>query len=268
MKKLLILLVGLMLIGAAIFYVVSRQVIPGKPVTEEPSTSTTTYTFTASAFKTETLTYNEAPVRVAVDYPQFKDAPDNSVAALINKNILAEASQLYANNLKELQDNAESFKEMGVDTSDRELIFERKLEPETIYINSSTNTLSFSYTNYYDGGGAHGTFFYRATNFDLKTGDQIKLGMALKGTYEKFLANYVTNIIKNPTKDCENCESLDGNIADFASSSVVSDQFILNAKGLTLLYSAYDLGAYVSTAGGQQIFVPKTALKDYINRDW
>lgn len=261
-------MVVLLLVGAGIFYVTSRQVTPNTSVTEDQSTATTTYALTTSSFKTETLTYNEVPVKVTVDYPQFKDAPDNSIAALINKNILAEASQLYAGNLKELQDNAQSFKEMGVDTSDRELIFERKLQPETIFLNSSTNTLSFSYTNYYDGGGAHGTFFYRAINFDLKNGDQIKLDAVLKGTYEKFLAGYVTNLIKNPTKDCENCENLDGTIADFASSSVVSDQFILNAKGLTLLYSAYDLGAYVSTAGGQRIFIPKATLKNYINREW
>lgn len=273
MKKLALFFVLLVVLGGIALYITESKKEVNAPIQNTPGQNQNkptdqVYVFDAAHIKTETLSYKQASVVVTVEYPQFTDVPENSIAAAINTSIKTKANDLYEKNRTELESNVQEFKRMNVDMSDRELVFERKIQAGSIYINSNTQIFSLSYTNYYDGGGAHGTFFYQSENFNLTNGGALALDSMLQGNYKSALTTYVTNAVKKPTKDCENCDSLGGEIADFASSSIVSDQFTLNNKGLTLLYSAYDLGPYVSTSGGQRIFVPKENLKEFIKRDW
>lgn len=228
--------------------------------------ATSTPSVPAPVLRVESFTYDKNFVNLTIEYPQFVQSSSSSLESLINKNFKSEAKKLYDDQLKELTQSA-GFDELeGVQP--REVLYERKVQKDRVYINGGTGIFSVPYTNYIDTGGAHGTFFYSAETIDIYSGKKIELTDVLQGEYEAYVLSSIQKQISvgSSTDTCVNC------YAELASSENLSvfipKTFILTANGITFLYSAYDLGAYALTSAGQEVSLTKDLLSGFIRRVW
>lgn len=264
-RKTWIIIILVILVTALItWYVAKSQNAVTPPTETATSTSATTTTVTVEV---KTLTYNELQNKAILEYVQFPNQPARSALAELNLEIESVANETFKKNTKELDSNLKDLQKYGMNLEGREFVHEREIDKARIYTNQNTGVISIIFQNYVDFGGAHGSFFYGSTVYDIKTGAELKLTDFLQGDYVTFLNAYITEEIKQKTTTCKNCEQLDGNV-DVVDGKVVSDSFALNADGIIFLYGAYDLGSYAATASGQEVFVSKEKLAEFIKRQW
>ncbi len=264
-KKLLVVTgISIVIIGG-VWYMRTRfnTDTPATPVLIEPVNATTT----TIQIEIKKLEYKKGPNEAVLEYPFFAKQPVRSVLAELNLELEREAHEMFNKNTAELESNLAELKKYGMDLEGREFVHERTLDADKIYTNASTSIASIVFSNYVDFGGAHGSFFYNSIAYDTVSGSVLTLKDLLTGDYEKFLNTYITEQIKQKKPTCKNCENLGGEI-DPVEGKIISDSFVLSHDGITFLYGAYDLGSYVETSAGQEIFVPKTVLAEFIQRQW
>lgn len=264
-KKTWIIIMAVIIVTALTTWYITKS-DSAVPVESEPLVQTPATT-TPIKVEVKTLTYTELPNRAVLEYPQFPNQPARSALAKLNLTLESGANTIFKKNTKELDDNLKDLEKYGMNLEGREFVHERKIDKTRIYSNGTTGVISIVFQNYVDFGGAHGSFFYGSVAYDTKTGAELKLSDFLKGEYEQFLTTYITEQVAQKTAVCKNCENLDG-VIDAVDGKMISESFALNADGLTLLYGAYDLGSYAATAAGQEIFVPKDKLTEFVQREW
>lgn len=257
----------ILLIVLGIFFLLYMYVYRQRAVVsviEEQEVATTTQTLHVEVNR---LDYIEGPNKAVLEYVYFPKQLARSPLAELNLRLDRDARETFQKNKKELEDNLVELKKYGMDLEGREFVHERMVDKSRIYTNQSAEVISIVFSNYVDFGGAHGSFFYDSAVYDMKTGLQVTLRDILTGDYEKFLGEHITNQIIQKTATCKNCENLGGKI-DPVDGKIISDSFSLSAGGITFLYGAYDLGSYAETAAGQEVFVSKEVLAEFIQRQW
>ncbi len=239
------------------FFIFKKQT--GKTVIPREVIATTTQ----ATISIQTLEEESSSTSAIVQYPQFSNTP------ALNAKIEAEAKEEYATNTAEMKRNLEEFKSEGMDMSQRTLVFEKKINSEKTYINTEAGIASITYDEYFDFGGAHGTFFFVSKVYDLKTGESLKLQELLTGDYATKIRSLVSSKIAGAKEDsttCVRCSFLGGKADDEAD--LLSQNFALTKDGIIFLYGAYELGAYAMTSGGQEVFISKDELKGFVTRAW
>lgn len=255
-KKLLITLVVI----AVILFIVSSIFVKAPAVTIKKNP--TPVVVATTTVTVQSLTYATTSGTILIEYPVFSNMP------ALNSKIKKEADELFATSTKELNASVQSLIDFNVDMSTRSLVFEKKIDRDRIYINDKTKTAALIYKQYIDMGGAHGSFFYGSAVYDLRTGSALTLQDILQN-YEAPIRSYVRKEIEASVSGkvtCVHCESLDGRID--SGVELLSNYFHVDSKGLTLLYGAYDLGAYAATSAGQEVIIPMNALTGLVKRVW
>lgn len=256
-QKLTLSILALFALGSAVYFLTYK----GKVVDVTPITATSTASTTVSSFtlKTESLKDSDPTYDVLIEYPQFENANHGSVEERINEQFKKEAQGIFEETSAEMKDAA-------VGMIGRDIITERKLNKDRAYINNETGIMSVVYEQYFDTGGAHGTFFYTTETIDLKTGEKLVLKDFLKTTSTDVVVKEIDTQVRNAATTCVRCDLLSGELENMKVE--ISDHFLLSDQGITFLYGSYDLGSYASTARGQEVFVDKQFLKEYISRNW
>lgn len=279
-----------------VFFLGKGKETENKIVINKNSIATTTPT---PAVRVESFSYVIDPINITVEYPQIVHMASSSLESAINANLKSEAKEIYEENLKYLKESSSDFvgrteivsitpivsstttddvvdnaTTTDIATStiktkvvyDRTVIFERKVAKDKTYINNEDKLISFAYEQYIDSGGAHGSFSFASKAIDIESGKDISLDDILKGDYKKVVIKDIEDQIRNKADTCVRCESLLSMSDEL--EVFVSESFVLSDKGIAFLYSAYDLGAYALTSGGQEITVSKERLSDNISRKW
>jgi hypothetical protein len=220
------------------------------------ATSTIAAQQKVTPIRVASFTYATSSINLTVEYLEIVGFTS------ISENLKKEAQKLYDAELKELKGSINEF------APDREVIFEKKVQKDRVYIDTNSNTLSVMYTQYMDTGGAHGSFSYASDMIDTSTGKRLLLKDMLQGDYVAMITREIQRQIKlgNASDTCVNCHkelSEGGDVEVF-----IPESFLLSEKGITFLYSAYDLGAYAITSTGQEVTVSKEFLKSVVKRVW
>ncbi|MES2986010.1 MAG: DUF3298 domain-containing protein [Patescibacteria group bacterium] len=255
-KTILTLLV-LFLLGSAIYFLTYG----GNRKEQTPITATSTATTTVTTFeiKTEYFSDSSSEYDALVEYPQFVGAKSGTVEERMNAQFKKESKAVYEQTATELADAASAI-------AGRDIIFQRKLQSDKTYINNETSVMSLVYSQYIDTGGAHGTFLYVSQSVDLKTGKKLMLSDLFKGDYESVLRKEIDKQIRSAATTCLRCDSLADELSNL--NVQLPDHFLLSDQGITFLFGAYELGSYAATASGQEVFVHKDLLNEYILRAW
>lgn len=256
-QKIILRILSLFVVAAIVFFFVYSE----KKTDLDPVTTTSTSTSTINTFKinTESLTDNDSTYDIVVEYPQFTGIQTGSIEDKMNMRFKNAAKAIFEEISAELKNAA-------VGMEGREIIFERRLQADKTYINNQTGIMSIVYDNYTDTGGAHGTFFYSSETIDVKTGEKVVLADLLEDTHTTPLVKEIDSQIRNAAATCTRCDSLAGELKNLDVK--LPETFVLSDQGITFLFGAYELGSYVATAGGQEVFVSKDFLNQYILRAW
>lgn len=226
-----------------------------------PTVATSTASTTVSTFeiKVESLKDSESAYDVLIEYPQFTTAATGSVEERLNAQFKKEAQATFEQGTAEMKQASQGME-------NRDIILEKKLQKDKTYINNETGIMSIVYSNYTDTGGAHGTFFYGSETLDLKNGEKLVLKDFLKNEHGTVLAKELETQIRSSASTCVRCDRLAEELQDLKVE--IPDNYVFSDQGITFLFGAYELGSYAATASGQEVFVDKESLKEYILRNW
>lgn len=244
---------------AAIIFFLSYGKKDIEDTTPDVATSTATTTVSTFEIKVETLKDSESAYDVLIEYPQFTTAATGTVEERLNAQFKKEAQATF-------EEGSAEMKQASTGMEGREIILEKKLQKDKTYINNETGIMSVVYMNYVDTGGAHGTSFYTSETIDLKAGKKLVLADFLGELYVAPLVKELNRQIRTAATTCLRCDRLTDELQDLKVE--IPDQYVFSDQGITFLFGAYELGSYAATASGQEIFVDKVFLKDYILRNW
>lgn len=258
-KQTSLIIVTLVILGVAIFLLQKIKNPEEGQIVDQVQTVASTST---EAYQIKTLSYASSSNVSVVEYIQFEKM--NSLNLVLEK----EAKEIFAKNIKELESNYVGHTSAGVPMEGREFIINRKVSKDLIFINDTKTIVSIAYENYVDMGGAHGTFFYTSDTFSITDKNKkLALSDVFKDGFQKDMTPYIKDKIIRHPENCIRCELLGGEI-DPMVESVIPENFVLGKDSIRFLYSAYDLGAYVATASGQELVIPLTDIQEYVARAW
>ena len=132
-------------------------------------------------------------------------------------------------------------------------------EVSTVYY-FNEHFISFTQRNYDYTGGAHGMPYWVPYNFDLETGEQLKLSDIVANSEEEFKEIVTAQFEKMYAVDPE--IYWDNAVDSVYEWTTMESLFYLKEEGLVIYYGPYDLASYA--AGFQEIVVPYELLDLYI----
>lgn len=276
---LILILVFIIIDGGYVLYSINKTTNQ-TPIVEHPAIAKTTTIEIGSLSNdgtpesSTTTTPYIASIEVTTEYPQFGNLSSLTkfleVKTSLNAELKNNAEALYKKGLIDANKTLkglEQFHRDGPLNFKWTLINDQKIYTVKNYLNDDTGIFSYATKSYVDMAGAHGTFFYTSESYDLNTGDKLTANDLFQEGYKKFLLQYLKDKVAAKSTDCLHCENL-STITDTVEKFITFDDFVLSKDGVTFLFSAYDLGSYAETASGNELFVPKTALSEYIKKDW
>ncbi|MED4452507.1 DUF3298 and DUF4163 domain-containing protein [Metabacillus fastidiosus] len=187
-------------------------------------------------------------------YPQVSGLVNKDAENKINNKLYSVAVE--TNNNKIAFDKAE--KEARADWDESELgeFWEWKFEPSFEIHYNQENYLSILYRDYVYMGGAHGLSGIYTLNFDVNTGNIIKLSTVIKNK-NKIVRNYAFKDLLNQQKRGQ--ESL---LINSVNEIIVNDSarpWVFNSKGIKLFFHEYEVAPYSS--GNPEVVVPESVYK-------
>lgn len=255
-EKNLLLILGIFFIGSLLFFLFYDSTPEQVVKTEVVATTTVKSTLSTAV---ESLTKKTKKIEILVEYPQITDAKPESIESSINAQFKKSAQATYEQTFAELEDAAGG---PGVS----EVVYKRTLIKDKTYSNTETGILSVAYKQYSDTGGAHGTFYYGGEIVNTKNGIKVTLKNLLQGEYESAILKELERQITGAASTCLRCDSISAELDNL--KVFIPDTYVLSDQGITFLFSAYDLGSYVATVSGQEVFIDKVFLDQYILRNW
>lgn len=215
--------------------------------------------------------YGGGEKEIIIEYPQIlQGILSPEITLKINTEIAKSAKENFDLSVNDITETIE-VETPGANALEQ-LGTNKSVKTEQIYFNKSTNV--FSYVTYEAGytGGAHGFHTYEGNIFDTKTGNRLEVSDFLNANFEKFrttlLRDKISKAILKKDASCRGCENLTATDWWKTAEKITPDGYALSASGITFLFNDYNLGAYSSSGGGQELFVSKVDLKSYIKRDW
>ena len=175
----------------------------------------------------------------------------------------------YLNMLTEAEDNYNFITGAGIENAAYELANSRSASVQRC----DERVLSLRFYDYVNLGGVHGSYAYRAYNFDTVTGELLALedlsddADALKA----FLKSYIIERVRESDElqqqmagfvDSEGMPSAE----DALSALVREGSWYMNDYGMLICSDLYELGPYA--AGTMEFFVPFTSLDGYVKSEY
>ncbi|MBQ9490234.1 MAG: DUF3298 domain-containing protein [Lachnospiraceae bacterium] len=196
------------------------------------------------------------------------DARYSAYADDINKKLSNELHDLVQRNLEEFDQLGSTDEECG-DHQENPIIYCVTIENEVGNIAIlSDRYLTIDYSGYWYGGGVHGMPSAYQRTFDLKTGAEVNLSSFYDGSEESF-----KKLVAEKTKEdflsydegetpyfAETAEQVYEDAYKYAN--LYSGNVFFEEKGITFLYSPYDMGPYAS--GFISIFI---SYQELLGRD-
>jgi hypothetical protein len=182
-------------------------------------------------------------------YPQIKGLQNKTAEANINQILLTNVKNSYKLYVQMLKDEKEN------QNND----FCKKSPQSCDYSYGTFYTLKYKHghilsiliTDYGYYGGAHGTSLVKSYNFNLKTGQQIKINHVLKtkakmGKTQRYAYNYIQ-------------KHKELFFPEIKLSDVKIDYFYFTKNGIVVIFQEYEVAAYA--AGQPTIKIPSSVYK-------
>ena len=184
-----------------------------------------------------------------------------------------DAVKAYSKNYK--KDYKEQLEKSDLYKKDRKDALARGEDPSEIssfysYEKIIRNTILFNKGNivsqvintYEYTGGAHGSSTTRGLIVDLHTGDRIEFGDVFYDNADQQVSDLLLSnlLLTRNLPDKEALYEIGFNFDEL----YLTDNFIVDDKGVTFIYNQYELGAYV--LGAVEIFVPYWEIVPYMKR--
>jgi Protein of unknown function (DUF3298)/Deacetylase PdaC len=207
--------------------------------------------------------------KIKIEYIEVKNLPDPFVMERINSEIRKEllrpiGSEKSNNSFEKLMQNfLDEYKNFKKEFPEAQQ--EWAIEREAINNFSDDNILSCSFREYSYLGGAHPNSFLSFKNFNLKSGEVIKLSDVLIEGYQNELNNIAEPIFRKE-KELTPEENLTqaGFWFDDDKFSLNSN-FSISKDGLTFYYNSYEITAYAY--GPTKLFIPYNSIEKLIKAD-
>ena len=123
--------------------------------------------------------------------------------------------------------------------------------------------ISYIATHEYFEGGAHSVRLKTAINFDTNTGRQVKLNDLLVAGYERQLTATLLQELQDEVV-AKSMDELHEKGYLNATSMFVTENFVLDADGLTFIYNPYEIAPYEN--GLTELHIGNDELKDLIKK--
>jgi len=192
---------------------------------------------------------------------EYKDLQPKDAVKAYSKNYIRnykeqlEKSGLYKKERKEAQTRGEDISEISSFYSYEKIIRNTILYNKGNIVSQVVNT--YEYT-----GGAHGSSTTRGIIIDLHAGRRIEFDDVFDGNADQQISDLLlSNLLlarKFSDKDALYEAGFDFDVLH------LTDNFIVDDKGVTFIYDQYELGAYA--LGTVEIFVPYWELVPYMKR--
>jgi hypothetical protein len=119
------------------------------------------------------------------------------------------------------------------------------------------------FTHYGYTGGAHGNYATTVVSYDPEKMKSIERKDVLKPGHEKALQAALNQSARKRAG-----LSAGGNLGDayFVEEIPFTDNFYLTNKGMVFSYPPYEIASYAD--GQVELFVPFTALKEWLQQPW
>lgn len=206
---------------------------------------------------------------IKIEYIELKNLRDRSVMEKINSKIQNELLKPIGrekgnNNFDELMQNfIDEYKNFKIEfpESDQEWEIERKAENNF----NDENILSCTFSEYSYLGGAHPNSFSRFKNFNLNTGEELKLSDILVAGYLDELNNIAEVIFRKERELEENINLTEDGFWFDNDKFSVNKNFRIAKDGLYFFYNNYEISAYAY--GPTELFIPYTSITKLIKPD-
>lgn len=193
-------------------------------------------------------------------YPQIKGMTNKKIQDEVNGKLKALADAAVKDFRNEMQDAGEPDKELGAEMMENFLESDFSTRQASPFLFS----VEFLLTSYY-AGAAHPGHETRTVNFNLKTGNIIKLPDIFKpgSDYLKVLSDYCVKELKQVILEQGIGEPDENWIKEGTSPKPENfTAFILTQDGIAVTFDEYQVAPYVM--GGQEVEVPYDELKDVL----
>ena len=183
--------------------------------------------------KAKELKYSNDIVDIKINFPQIEGGIKKEILDKVNKDI-EEYSMNFKNDIEKIaKEHSEDAKKLGY-----------KINP---YVGENDYNISYNCNNilsipinYYQyTGGAHGMTYKVSFNYDLNTGDKIKLSSLFEPgfNYKEYINNVIMDTIKkNPD-----------NYFKEEFKGIKDDQdFYVSKDGIVIYFQSYDIAPYAT----------------------
>jgi hypothetical protein len=196
------------------------------------------------------ITYAEKPLKVNITYPQIIGLPgfNQKVKEIISKEISNFKNNSLANDQAIKETDPESYAE-----------YPREYELNISYTKGEVdkNIISVVFQEYNFEGGAHGATIFIPLNYNIKTGQEIKLADVFPGQsdyLQKISDSCIADLTKQITKSLG---STDGTwIKDGAGPKEENfSTFLINKDNIIFYFPQYQVAYYA--AGDFQVTMPR-----------
>ncbi|MCH5257813.1 MAG: DUF3298 and DUF4163 domain-containing protein, partial [Lachnospiraceae bacterium] len=127
-----------------------------------------------------------------------------------------------------------------------------------------TNVLSVKGNSYDYEGGAHGYGAEWGTNIDLKSGAELSLSQLAENAHD-FMNKVLEIVLKGLSERQEQDELFDA-YESYVEQHIEETNWYLNAAGIVLVYTPYEIGPYAS--GSITVQVPYDEVAEYMKAEY
>lgn len=218
-------------------------------------------------------TETEDVTKIVLSFPMIDSFSNSNTKDTINKVIsklllLDEAGDMAFSSVKaRMDDFINDYQEDQKDMADLGMEFSMKWSCEVIIkiLLNSHQTMSLSIFESNFTGGAHPNSWTRLLNFDMQTGDRLRLSDFLVEDYQKDLLPIAENYFKEAV-DLPSSVDLGATDFEFEGGQFeLPRNFAITKEGILFLYNPYEVGAFAM--GTFEFLVPYQKIYHLVNKE-
>lgn len=215
----------------------------------------------------------EDVTKIVLSFPMIDSFSNSKTKDTINQVIkklllLDEAGDMAFSSVKaRMDDFIKDYQEDQKDMADLGMEFSMKWSCEVIIkiLLNSHETMSLSIFESNFTGGAHANSWTRLLNFDMKTGDRLRLSDFLVEDYQNELLPIAEDYFKESV-DLPTSVDLAATDFEFESGEFeLPKNFAITSKGILFLYNPYEVGAFAM--GTFEFLVPYQKIYHLVDKE-
>lgn len=212
---------------------------------------------------------SDSCAKIKIEYILLKSLSDLSVVDKINSKIQTEllrpiGSEKNNKNFEELMQNfIDEYKNFKKEFSEAQQEWEVEREAASNF--NDENILACSLSEYSYLGGAHPNSFLTLKNYNLKSGELIKLSDVLVKGYQNELNNIAEPIFRKEKELTAEENLTEAGFWFDEDKFSINKNFSISKDGLTFYYNSYEITAYAF--GPTELFIPYKSIKNLIKPD-